>query len=94
MRNMKIKTFSKIMLVWLVIVCNGVWAEQSTKPNIVYILADDMGWKDGGFHGADIKTPTLDQLASGGARLEQMYAQPMCTPSRAALMTGLRLASE
>ena len=88
MRNMKIKTFSKIMLVWLVIVCNGVWAEQSTKPNIVYILADDMGWKDVGFHGADIKTPTLDQLASGGARLEQMYAQPMCTPSRAALMTG------
>jgi arylsulfatase B len=58
------------------------------RPHIVYILADDQGWKDVGFHGSDIKTPTLDSLARGGARLEQFYAQPMCTPSRAALMTG------
>jgi arylsulfatase A-like enzyme len=59
-----------------------------TPPNIVYILADDLGWKDVGFHGSDIKTPTLDQLAAGGAVFDQFYAQPMCTPSRAALMTG------
>jgi arylsulfatase A-like enzyme len=58
------------------------------KPNIVFIVADDLGWKDVGFHGSDIKTPTLDKLAAGGARLEQFYAQPMCTPTRAALMTG------
>lgn len=58
------------------------------KPNIVYIMADDMGWKDVGFHGSDIKTPNLDKLAAEGARLEQYYSQPMCTPSRAALMTG------
>src|SRR4051812_45978442 len=57
-------------------------------PNILYIVADDLGWKDVGFHGSDIKTPTLDALASGGAKLEQFYAQPMCTPTRAALMTG------
>lgn len=61
-------------------------AEQ--KPNILYIVADDLGWKDVGFHGSDIKTPNLDKLATTGARLEQFYAQPMCTPSRAALMTG------
>ena len=59
------------------------------KPNIVYIVADDLGWKDVGFNGAtDIKTPNIDKLAETGARLEQFYAQPMCTPTRAALMTG------
>ena len=58
------------------------------KPHILYIVADDLGWKDVGFHGSDIRTPTIDTLAHGGARLEQFYAQPMCTPSRAALMTG------
>jgi arylsulfatase A-like enzyme len=59
------------------------------KPNIVYIVADDLGWKDVGFHDAvDIKTPTLDKLAADGARLEQFYVQPVCTPTRAALMTG------
>jgi arylsulfatase A-like enzyme len=59
------------------------------KPNIVHIVADDLGWKDVGFNGAtDIKTPNLDKLAAGGARFTQFYVQPMCTPTRAALMTG------
>src|SRR5947207_11377169 len=63
-------------------------AQSLPRPNIIYILADDLGWKDVGFHGSDIKTPTIDQLAQTGARLEQFYAQPMCTQTRAALMTG------
>src|SRR5437868_8558027 len=63
-------------------------AESQQPPNIVYIVADDMGWKDVGFHGSDIKTPNLDKLAATGASLEQFYVQPMCTPTRAALMTG------
>ncbi len=59
------------------------------QPNILYIVSDDLGWKDVGFHGAvDIKTPNIDKLAAEGARLEQFYVQPMCTPTRAALMTG------
>lgn len=58
------------------------------RPHIVYIVSDDQGWKDVSFHGSDIRTPNIDQLAREGARLEQFYAQPMCTPSRAALMTG------
>src|SRR5262245_6656717 len=61
---------------------------QKKGINIVYIVADDLGWKDVGFHGSDIKTPNIDKLAETGARLEQFYAQPMCTPTRAALMTG------
>ena len=60
----------------------------SRRPHIIYIVADDLGWKDVGFHGSDIKTPNIDRLAQNGARLEQFYVQPMCTPTRAALMTG------
>jgi arylsulfatase A-like enzyme len=63
-------------------------ARAATPPHIVYIVSDDQGWKDVGFHGSDIRTPNLDELARGGVRLEQLYAQPMCTPSRAALLTG------
>ena len=58
------------------------------RPNIVMIVTDDMGWKDVGFRGSDIATPNIDRLAAGGARLEQFYVQPMCTPTRAAMMTG------
>lgn len=63
-------------------------AADRKPPNIVYIVADDLGWKDVGFHGSPIKTPVLDRLASEGAVFSQLYAQPMCTPTRAALMTG------
>ena len=58
------------------------------RPNVVYFLADDLGWGDVGWHGSEIKTPNLDKLASAGVRLEQFYAQPVCSPTRAALMTG------
>src|SRR5229473_1700586 len=58
------------------------------QPNIIHIVADDLGWADVGFHGSDITTPNIDQLAKTGATLERFYVQPMCTPTRAALMTG------
>ena len=61
----------------------------STRPNIVFILADDLGFADVGFNGGrEIATPRIDRLAASGARLEQFYVQPVCSPTRAALMTG------
>ena len=58
------------------------------KPNIVFLLADDLGYSDVGFHLSEIKTPHIDSLAATGARLEAFYVQPVCSPTRAALMTG------
>lgn len=63
-------------------------AQSSQKPNILYIVADDLGWNDVGFRSSDLATPTIDRLAREGAVLDQFYVQPMCTPTRAALMTG------
>ncbi|MAW32832.1 MAG: sulfatase [Proteobacteria bacterium] len=59
-----------------------------SKPNIIYILADDLGWKDVGFHGGVAKTPNIDLMAKQGARLERFYTLPYSTPTRAALLTG------
>jgi arylsulfatase A-like enzyme len=59
------------------------------KPNIILILADDLGWSDLGCYGADLhETPHLDQLALQGVRFTDAYAMSVCTPSRAALLTG------
>lgn len=70
-------------------VLTGSAGQAAVKPNIVHIVADDLGWKDVGFNGStDIKTPNLDKLAAEGAQLARFYVQPMCTPTRAALMTG------
>jgi arylsulfatase A-like enzyme len=64
-------------------------AQEAAKPNIIHIVADDLGWKDVGFNGAtDIQTPNIDALANGGAKLTQFYTMNICTPTRAALMTG------
>ena len=82
------KPISRSLLVVAVMLCCTTAVGAADRPNIVYILADDFGWKDVGFHGSDIKTPNIDRLAAAGARLEQFYVQPMCTPTRAALMTG------
>ncbi|CAH1255627.1 ARSB [Branchiostoma lanceolatum] len=60
----------------------------SRKPNIVFILADDYGWNDIGYHGSVIRTPNLDRLAAEGVKLENYYVQPLCSPSRCQLMTG------
>ena len=58
------------------------------QPNILYVIADDLGWADVGFHGSRIKTPNIDRLCAEGVELTHHYVQPMCTPTRAGLLTG------
>jgi arylsulfatase len=63
-------------------------AEPPRRPNIVFILADDMGYSDLGCYGGEIATPNLDKLAAGGLRFTQFYNTARCWPTRAALLTG------
>jgi len=62
--------------------------KEPPRPNIVIILADDLGWADVGFNGGKIATRHLDRLAREGVRLDHFYTTPLCSPTRAGLMTG------
>ena len=64
-------------------------AQEAPRPNIVLIMADDMGWSDLGCFGSEIETPNLDALAANGLRLTQFYNAARCCPTRASLLTGL-----
>jgi arylsulfatase A-like enzyme len=61
---------------------------ETDRPNVILLVADDVGWADVGYHNPEMRTPHLDSLARSGLRLEQHYVQPECTPTRVALMTG------
>lgn len=63
-------------------------AAATERPNVLFILVDDMGWNDAGYNGSEIATPVLDEIASLGVRLDRNYAYAICSPTRAALMTG------
>ena len=78
------------MLSALVVILLAVTSVQSSqsRPNIVFILSDDQGYHDIGYHGSEFPTPHLDTLAMSGVRLENYYVQPVCSPSRSQLMTG------
>jgi arylsulfatase len=58
------------------------------KPNVIVILADDLGYSDVGSYGGEIRTPQLDALANGGVRFTQFYNTSRCWPTRAAVLTG------
>ncbi|XP_071391521.1 arylsulfatase I-like [Centroberyx affinis] len=62
--------------------------KEKSQPHIIFILIDDQGYNDIGYHNPSIKTPTLDKLAAEGVKLENYYVQPICTPSRSQLITG------
>ena len=65
------------------------YAAAPARPNVLLILADDLGWSDLGCYGGEIKTPNLDALAAGGVKFTQFYNSARCCPTRASLMTGL-----
>lgn len=63
-------------------------ADETAPPNILFLLADDLGWSDVGWHGGFAKTPNMDRLVREGVELDQHYVQPVCTPTRTALLSG------
>ena len=67
----------------------AVSLQAAKQPNIVIIMADDMGFSDIGCYGSEIKTPTLDKLAANGLRFAQFYNTSRCCPTRASLLTGM-----
>jgi len=84
------KSFSTLAVILAAFVIGRpALSAESTPPNIVYFLIDDMGFADAGFNGSkDIHTPNIDALAKKGAVLDAFYVQPVCSPTRAALLTG------
>lgn len=62
--------------------------EAAPTPNIVFIVADDLGWNDVGYHNPQLRTPRIDRLAREGVQLDAHYVQPECTPTRVALLSG------
>ncbi|HVW00270.1 MAG TPA: sulfatase-like hydrolase/transferase [Planctomycetaceae bacterium] len=82
-------TRSAILLMLLAVSAPKWGVAAESPPNVIIILADDMGWSDLGCYGGEIETPHLDALARGGVRFTQFYNTGRCCPTRAALLTGL-----
>lgn len=75
------------LLLLLLVLCPLLQAAPA-RPNIVFIMADDLGWADVAFHAGSAPTPTLDKLAAEGLELTHHYSAPVCSPTRTGLMTG------
>lgn len=85
---MKFLAYRFFLVLGLILPTVSVFAREAPRPHIILMMADDLGWQDVGFHGSRIKTPHLDRLARNGKQLDQFYVQPVCSPTRGALMTG------
>jgi arylsulfatase I/J len=83
---MNTQTF--VLLFALVLLSFSTVDCKKKQPNVLFILADDLGWRDFSFHGSEIPTPTIDSFANGGVKLDNYYVQPVCSPTRTAIMTG------
>ena len=84
--NTRMTRFLTVFLCWASLAMAG---DKALRPNIILIMADDMGFSDIGCYGGEIQTPNLDQLAEHGLRYTQFYNTARCCPTRASLMTGL-----
>ncbi|OWF39966.1 hypothetical protein KP79_PYT04298 [Mizuhopecten yessoensis] len=78
---------SNVSISFILILC-VMKTVNAKQPHILFVLADDYGYNDIGYHGSEIKTPNLDKLSAEGVRLENYYVQPICTPTRSQLMSG------
>jgi arylsulfatase A-like enzyme len=85
---MRLATFLAAGIIWALTTAGASAQDKTAKPNIVFFLIDDLGYTDVGFNGGNIKTPNIDKLARAGAKLGSFYVQPVCSPTRASLMTG------
>jgi len=89
----KIKIIQYFLSTLFILISSCVYSQSASKvdnrPNIIIILADDMGFSDIGCYGGEIQTPNIDYLASKGLRFSQFYNASRCCPTRAALLTGL-----
>lgn len=87
---MKIQRLSFLIIAYIIVYTSPALAQkQKSPPNIILIMADDMGYSDIGCFGSEISTPNLDALAKGGLRMTQFYNASRCCPTRASLLTGL-----
>ncbi|MEX1024503.1 MAG: sulfatase-like hydrolase/transferase [Planctomycetota bacterium] len=85
LRRLRVRLVRPLLVATLV-ACAADEAER--PPNVVLLIADDLGYGDVGFTGGDLPTPEIDRLASDGIALDRFYCQPKCTPTRAGLLTG------
>jgi arylsulfatase len=87
-RSRELANLLLIGMLTILIVPLAAQAENS-RPNILIILADDMGWADPGAFGGEMQTPNIDKFADEGVRFTNFYTNPMCTPTRVTLMSGM-----
>ena len=80
--------FKKLLALLLLLPACQV-EQDDTRPNIIIIMADDMGYSDIGSYGGEVLTPVLDEMAAEGVRFTQFYNLARCCPTRASLLTGL-----
>ncbi|HEX4149295.1 MAG TPA: sulfatase-like hydrolase/transferase, partial [Pirellulales bacterium] len=81
------RMFAALVVAWLGAM-GAAESEAAERPNVLILLADDLGWRDVPWHGCEYVMPNLDALGKQSLRLESHYVHPLCSPTRAALLSG------